>query len=81
MPKLILASTSPWRRALLENCKSLLNVQHPRSTKLHTARITATVGASTGTRKSAISGVRYPDHLIIGSDQVCVLDGETPVNR
>lgn len=39
-------------------------------------RITATVGASTGTRKAQSLASRYPDHLIIGSDRVCVLDGE-----
>lgn len=39
-------------------------------------RITATVGASTGTEKAQSLASRYPDHLIIGSDQVCVLDGE-----
>lgn len=39
-------------------------------------RITATVGASTGTRKSAISGVTLSGSFNYWFDQVCVLDGE-----
>ncbi|EBD1321583.1 Maf family protein [Salmonella enterica] len=47
MPRLILASTSPWRRALLE-------------------KLTIPFECA----------ARFPNHLIIGSDQICVLDGE-----
>lgn len=39
-------------------------------------RITATVGASTGTRKSAISGVTLSGSFNYWFSQVCVLDGE-----
>ncbi|XNM72923.1 Maf family protein [Escherichia coli] len=77
MPKLILASTSPWRRALLEKLQISFECaapevdetprsdESPRQLVLRLAR-----------KKRDLLASRYPDHLIIGSDQVCVLDGE-----
>lgn len=77
MPELILASTSPWRRMLLEKlgipfeCAAPNVDEHPlpgetaRQLVLRLAQAKAQALAS-----------RYPNHLIIGSDQVCVLDGE-----
>ncbi|MFP1454680.1 Maf family nucleotide pyrophosphatase [Escherichia coli] len=74
--KLILASTSPWRRALLEKLQISFECAAPEVDETpRSDRITATVGASTGTKAQSLAS-RYPDHLIIGSDQVCVLDGE-----
>lgn len=77
MPQLILASTSLWRRALLEKLaipfecaapevdETPLPGEAPRHLVLRLAQ------------KKAQSLVhRYPSHLIIGSDQICVLDGE-----
>ncbi|MFO6484970.1 Maf family protein [Escherichia coli] len=77
MPKLILASTSPWRRALWKNCKSLLNVRRQRSTKFpRSDESPRQLVLRLAQEKAQSLASRYPDHLIIGSDQVCVLDGE-----
>ena len=77
MPQLILASTSPWRRALLEKLaipfecaapevdESPLPGEAPRHLVLRLAQ-----------KKAQSLAHRYPSHLIIGSDQICVLDGE-----
>lgn len=77
MPQLILASTSPWRRALLEKLaipfecaapevdETPLPGEAPRHLVLRLAQ-----------KKSQSLAHRYPSHLIIGSDQICVLDGE-----
>ena len=74
---LILASTSPWRRALLDKLavtfecaapevdETPLPGESPRHLVLRLAQAKAQTLAE-----------RYPAHLIIGSDQVCVLDGE-----
>ncbi|WP_410699908.1 Maf family protein [Citrobacter braakii] len=77
MPQLILASTSPWRRALLEKLaipfecaapevdETPLPGEAPRHLVLRLAQ-----------KKAQFLAHRYPSHLIIGSDQICVLDGE-----
>ena len=77
MPQLILASTSPWRRALLEKLaipfecaapevdETPLPGEAPRHLVLRLAQ-----------KKAQSLAHRYPSHLIIGSDQICVLDGE-----
>lgn len=77
MPQLILASTSLWRRALLEKLaipfecaapevdETPLPGEAPRHLVLRLAQ-----------KKAQSLAHRYPSHLIIGSDQICVLDGE-----
>ncbi|MEW5236286.1 nucleoside triphosphate pyrophosphatase [Citrobacter portucalensis] len=77
MPQFILASTSPWRRALLEKLaipfecaapevdETPLPGEAPRHLVLRLAQ-----------KKAQSLAHRYPSHLIIGSDQICVLDGE-----
>ncbi|MBJ8869577.1 septum formation inhibitor Maf [Citrobacter braakii] len=77
MPLLILASTSPWRRALLEKLaipfecaapevdETPLPGEAPRHLVLRLAQ-----------KKAQSLAHRYQSHLIIGSDQICVLDGE-----
>ncbi|EDX4823798.1 septum formation inhibitor Maf [Salmonella enterica] len=77
MPRLILASTSPWRRALLEKLtipfecaapevdETPIQSEAPRQLVLRLAQA-----------KAQSLAHRYPAHLIIGSDQICVLDGE-----
>ncbi|EBA9644317.1 septum formation inhibitor Maf [Salmonella enterica] len=77
MPRLILASTSPWRRALLEKLtipfecaapevdEPPIQGEAPRQLVLRLAQA-----------KAQSLAHRYPAHLIIGSDQICVLDGE-----
>lgn len=76
MPNIVLASTSPYRRQLLEKlglpfvCAAPevdelpLPGESPRQLVLRLAQAKAQALAH-----------RYPDHLIIGSDQVCVLGG------
>lgn len=77
MPKLILASTSPWRRALLEKlqisfeCAAPEVDETPRSDESPRQLV-----LRLAQEKAQSLASRYPDHLIIGSDQVCVLDGE-----
>ncbi|MNZ91957.1 Maf-like protein YceF [compost metagenome] len=77
MPKLVLASTSPYRRTLLEKlgvpfeCAAPITdetpqpAESPRHLVLRLAQ-----------EKAQSLANRFPNHLIIGSDQVCVLDGE-----
>jgi len=77
MSRLVLASTSPYRRALLEKLgvtfecaapgvdETALPGETPRHLVLRLAQAKAQALAE-----------RYPQHLIIGSDQVCVLDDE-----
>ncbi len=76
MPNLILASTSPWRRALLEKlgvpfecaAPGIDETPRPGESPRHLVLRLAQ-------EKAQSLAARYPDHLIIGSDQVCVLDG------
>lgn len=77
MPELILASTSPYRKQLLEKLglpfesaapevdELPLPGETPRSLVLRLAQA-----------KAQALAARFPEHLIIGSDQVCLLDGE-----
>ena len=77
MSNIILASTSPYRRALLEKLGLAFECaapgvdetpqpgEAPRHLVLRLAQA-----------KAQSLAHRYPNHLIIGSDQVCVLDGE-----
>ncbi|EBU0337777.1 septum formation inhibitor Maf [Salmonella enterica subsp. enterica serovar Enteritidis] len=77
MPRLILASTSPWRRALLEKLtipfecatpdvdETPMPGEAPRQLVLRLAQA-----------KAQSLAARFPNHLIIGSDQICVLDSE-----
>ncbi|GAL59159.1 Maf-like protein YceF [Pseudescherichia vulneris NBRC 102420] len=77
MSNIILASTSPYRRALLEKLGIAFECaapdvdetpepgESPRHLVLRLAQA-----------KAQSLAERYPNHLIIGSDQVCVLDGE-----
>lgn len=76
MPNLILASTSPYRRVLLEKLgvhfecaapnvdESPQPGESPRHLVVRLAQ-----------EKAQSLAARFPHHLIIGSDQVCVLDG------
>lgn len=77
MSDIILASTSPWRRALLEKLgmpfecaapttdETPIEGESPRHLVLRLAQ-----------DKAQSLARLYPHHLIIGSDQVCILEGE-----
>ncbi|MCU6671079.1 Maf-like protein [Enterobacteriaceae bacterium H4N4] len=77
MPNLLLASTSPYRRVLLEKlglpfeCAAPNVDESPRPGESPRHLVVRLAQE----KAQSLAG-RYPDHLIIGSDQVCVLDGE-----
>lgn len=77
MSDIILASTSPWRRMLLEKlgmpfeCAAPVTDETPQpgeSPRHLVLRLAQD--------KAQSLAQRFPQHLIIGSDQVCVLEGE-----
>ncbi|MRM09639.1 septum formation inhibitor Maf [Enterobacter cloacae subsp. dissolvens] len=76
MPNLVLASTSPYRRILLEKlgipfecaAPDVDETPQPGESPRHLVTRLAK-------EKAQSLAARYPSHLIIGSDQVCVLDG------
>ncbi|MGY5957488.1 7-methyl-GTP pyrophosphatase [Kosakonia sp. BK9b] len=77
MSTIILASTSPYRRALLEKLGVTFECAAPNTDE------TPQPGESPrhlvlrlAQDKAQSLAQAYPHHLIIGSDQVCVLDGE-----
>ncbi|QOV77432.1 septum formation inhibitor Maf [Enterobacter asburiae] len=77
MPNLVLASTSPYRRMLLEKlgipfecaAPEVDETPQPGESPRHLVMRLAK-------EKAQSLAARYPAHLIIGSDQVCMLDGE-----
>ncbi len=77
MQTLVLASSSPFRRELLDK----LNLQYSHSspdideTPLANERPQALVERLSVNKAQAVAE-RYPDALIIGSDQVAVIDGK-----
>ncbi|MCB5946911.1 Maf family protein [Enterobacter sp. TCD1-1] len=77
MPNLVLASTSPYRRMLLEKLGIPFECAAPEVDETpqpgESPRHLVTRLAK---EKAQSLATRYPSHLIIGSDQVCVLDGE-----
>ncbi|MFJ5364461.1 nucleoside triphosphate pyrophosphatase [Pectobacterium punjabense] len=74
MQQIVLASTSPYRRALLEKlalpfiCASPDIDETPRPGEDATNLVIRLAES-----KARALAARYPNHLIIGSDQVCVL--------
>jgi septum formation protein len=74
---LILASTSPYRRALLERLKLPFEVADPAIDESYKAGESPVVLALRLAREKALAVAgRFPNALIIGSDQVAVLDGQ-----
>jgi septum formation protein len=75
--KLILASTSPYRRMLLERLGLPFEVCAPR---VDESRLPGEDGPSLSRRlardKAVAVAARFPDALVIGSDQAAVCDGE-----
>ncbi|MBW1213728.1 Maf-like protein [Pantoea allii] len=72
---ILLASTSPFRQALLARLGLPFTVASPQTdeTPLENERAEALVTRLAIAKAQALAG-SYPDHWIIGSDQVCVLD-------
>jgi MAF protein len=77
MPELILASTSPYRKLLLEKLELPFECAAPEVDELPLPGETPrSLVLRLAQAKAQALAERYPHHLIIGSDQVCVLDGE-----
>lgn len=76
MPDLILASSSPYRRELLTRLHLPFESASPDIDESHRAGESAEelVRRLSASKAEALAG-RYPQHLVIGSDQVAVLDG------
>jgi len=76
-PRLILASTSPYRRALLERLRVPFEVVRPEvdETPLP-GEAPRAVALRLAVAKARAVGAAHPDALVIGSDQVAALDGE-----
>jgi len=74
MSQLVLASTSPYRSALLTRLQIPFITDSPEvdETPLADETATALVTRLAAAKAQALAG-RYPDSLIIGSDQVCVV--------
>jgi septum formation protein len=77
MMELILASTSPYRRDLLNRLQLPFSTFAP---ELDETPLPDETAVETATRlaeaKARVAGTHFPNALIIGSDQVATLDGE-----
>lgn len=77
MSQIILASTSPYRRALLEKLGLLFECAAPQTDETpRTGETPRQLVLRLAQEKAQSLAHNYPQHLIIGSDQVCVLEGE-----
>ncbi|CAJ0993490.1 7-methyl-GTP pyrophosphatase [Sodalis praecaptivus] len=77
MNKIVLASSSPYRRALLEKLKIPFDYLAPDIDETPLAGETAAqMVQRLASAKAQVLADRYPHHLIIGSDQCCVLAGQ-----
>ena len=80
-PTLILASTSPYRRELLQRLRLPFEVQSPDvdETPLDGERPAALAGRLALAKAQAVAAL-HPEAVVIGSDQVADLDG-TPIGK
>ena len=77
MSPLILASTSPYRRALLEKLGVEFICAAPDTDETPKDEESATDLVQRLAQEKAHSlSEKFPNHFIIGSDQVCVIDGK-----
>jgi septum formation protein len=75
--ELILASTSPYRRALLERLRLPFRAIAPEVDESHRAGESAAErSARLALAKAAAVAARYPDAAVIGSDQVALCHGQ-----
>jgi septum formation protein len=81
LPPLILASTSRYRRELLERLGRPFRVEKPAVLEDYRSGETPALRAVRLAREKADAvAQRYPDALVIGSDQVCAL-GDTILDK
>lgn len=77
-PPLLLASTSPYRRALLERLRLPFEVIAPRVDETpHLGERPEATATRLATEKARAVASAHPSAVVIGSDQVAVLDGRT----
>lgn len=77
MSPFILASTSPYRRALLDKLGLPFECAAPQTDETpHPGETPRHLVLRLAQEKAQSLADKYPHHLIIGSDQVCVLNGE-----
>ncbi|MCC6610095.1 MAG: septum formation inhibitor Maf [Burkholderiales bacterium] len=75
-PRLILASTSPYRRALLERLRVPFEVVRPEVDETpRPGERPAALAVRLALAKAQAVASAHPDALVIGSDQVAALDG------
>ena len=75
-PELILASTSRYRRQLLDRVSLPYTVEKPDVDETpHADESPAAMSERLARAKAAAISMRYPDAWVIGSDQVCERDG------
>ena len=76
-PRLVLASTSPYRKALLERLQLAFETASPEVDETRLADESAeALGARMAEAKARAVAQGMDDALVIGSDQVAVLDGD-----
>lgn len=76
MRQLVLASTSPYRKALLARLQLPFITASPEVDETPLAEESATeLVMRLAAAKALALADAYPDHLIVGSDQVCVMGG------
>ncbi|MCW5632637.1 MAG: septum formation inhibitor Maf [Rubrivivax sp.] len=76
-PPLILASTSPYRRELLGRLRLVFDVAAPGVDETpHPGERPAELAGRLSRAKAQAVAARHPGAVVIGSDQVCELDGE-----
>ena len=74
MPELILASTSPYRRALLERLRLPFRAVAPQVSEAYeSGELPADRAARLALAKAEALAERHPEALVIGSDQVAAL--------
>ncbi|WP_297481937.1 nucleoside triphosphate pyrophosphatase [uncultured Photobacterium sp.] len=74
---LVLASTSPFRKSLLEKLQLPFTTANPNVNEAILDNESATALVMRLAQAKALACTEsHPSHLIIGSDQVCVIDGE-----
>lgn len=77
MPKIVLASTSPFRRELLSKLGLSFDTDSPDIDEAaQTGETPEQLVARLAEQKARAVAERHPDSLIIGSDQVAVIDGK-----
>lgn len=80
-PRLILASTSPYRRELLERLRMAFEVLSPNVDESpREGERPAAIATRLALAKAHAVGQRHPDAVVIGSDQVADLDG-APIGK